>query len=441
MPRNSGVPNDVEAEEAVLGAILIDQGAIAEVAVILSPEDFYREKNMWVYEAILAVHAKGMSVDQVTVARELNERDRLDAVGSLGFLSHLVATVPTSVHAADYAECVAHTAFSRRLVAAGAQIASIGWNQTEPSEAMAQVQERLLALTTSTNRRGLRKVGDLVEEYRAAVARWVADPSALRGVTTGFPELDRKIGGFTPGTFYVLAARPSMGKSAMALTFALNAAKKGTGVIIFSLEMSELALLYRMTLSMAKLNRYDAKAGGEQWANRFWQAYDGLADYPIWLDDSAVLTTADISVRVAQFKARHPELGLVITDYGDLINDEGQNEENRISLITKRLAALTKTANVAVLGVYQLNRAVEARPNKRPILSDLRSSGVIEQRADMVIMLYRPEYYREIEGEQAPPDEHNLLELLIRKQRDGETGMVKMYFDRATGFIGEWQDA
>ncbi len=438
------IPSDVDAEEAVLGSILIDpERTMPLLAGFLEPSDFYREKNAWLYEACLQIHGRLQAVTTVTIANELQKSDRLEAVGGVAYLSQLVASCPTSVFAEDHARLVRTAAFSRRLISAGGEIARIGWENGDPDAALGKAQEQLLALAGLVGGSGLKSLREVALEHSEEIEAWAEHPERLPGVSTSYPDLDAAIGGFEAGRLYVLAARPSMGKSQLALMLAVNIASQGQGVVVFTLEMSELAVLFRMVLAKSRLNRYAVRLGeaGEGWQQDFYNALGELTELPIWIDESSAITTGSMRSRVALLRARKPDLGLVIVDYGDLVGDEdGDNEEQRITRITRRLADMAKGLSVAVLGVYQLNRNVEARLNKRPMLADLRSSGSIEQRADVVMMMYRPAYYREQEGDPVPPDEENLLELWVRKQRDGATGLIKFYFDKRTGFIGNWQE-
>jgi len=431
------IPADTDAEEQVLGSILIDPDVIPEVSDVLKPSEFYREKNGWIYETCLALWERQELVSMITVAKELDKAQRVQAVGGLAYLSHLVATTATSIHARDYAELVQKCAVNRQLISVGSQIVTLGYANGDPTEAIGKAQEQLLAVNGLALAGGLRSLKQIADDHLDDLVAYVQNPSAARGTCTGYPELDATIGGFEPSLLYVLAARPSMGKSQLALSLSVNVARAGKGVAVFSLEMSELSVLFRLVMAKAKLNRYAVRlnqAGGD-WQQRFWDAIGDVSNLPIWVDDTSAITTSTVRSRIARLKAQHGDLGLVVFDYGDLGGDEGDNEENRLGNITKRLAAIAKGLLVPVLMVCQLSRAVESRPQKQPQLADLRYSGVIEQRADVVMMLYRPAYYREMANQEIPDGEINLLEVYVRKQRDGSTGKIGLYFDMKTGLI------
>lgn len=432
------VPYDVDAEEAVLGAILIDcEQAMPAVLGAVQGSDFYRDKNNWIYSAMCRLHERGQIINQVTLAHELDRSQQLKPAGGVAYLSHLISVTPSSFGAPEYAALVRKCSFSRRLIQAAGQIARIGYGNGDPAEAMGQAQEQLLSLSDLAGGGGLRSLGEIARRHDADIEAWLERPDLPRGVRTGYADLDAAIGGWEPGKFYVLAARPSMGKSTLALALSVKAAQQGKAVAFYSLEMSELALLFRLVLSQAKLNRYALRLNElvDGWPDRFMATLGQLSELPIWIDDTSSITTAAVRARSAQLKARLPNLGLVVFDYGDLAGDEGDREEERMAAITRRLADMAKALEVAVLGVYQLNRAVEGRENKRPMMSDLRGSGRIEQRADAVMMLYREAYYLEADGEPVSDEQEHSLELLIRKQRDGATGCVKLWFDRKTGEI------
>ena len=442
------VPSDVEAETAVLGAILIDpETALPDVAGLLDPRDFYREKNAWIYEAMLAVYGRGEAVNELSVLHELDKSSRVAAVGGPAYTSQLVASPYSPAMAEDFAAYIKRAAFSRRLVQAGAQIAAVGYEDGESDAALGRAQEILLALGNPNSTGGLRSLKQVAEAHHDELEAWAEHPERLPGVSTGFRDLDATVGGFERGRMYVLAARPSMGKSATALAMALSVARSGQGVALFSLEMSELAVLMRMVLARAGVNRYAVRVGdaGGDWRAKFWSALGETVELPLWLDDTASITTGTARSRMARLKTRHPNLGLLVFDYANLAGDDPDREEyKRTSDITRRLQAMAKSLDVPVLALYQLNRQTEGRDekSKRPVLADLRQTGVIEECADVVIMLYRPAYYAEMWNRQAelPKSQENLLELWVRKQRDGATGLVKLLFDKRTGAIGDWRE-
>lgn len=440
------VPYDVDAEEAVLGSILIDpEEATAKCMGLVEPGDFYRDKNGWIYDACLTLYMGGKAINQVTVAHELQRIERLEAIGGVSYLSKMVAQVPTSVHAGDYAEIVKKCSINRRLIHAAQVMTVLAYENGDPAENVGKAQEALLQVSGLLGGKGLRSLREIAQAHQNEIREWVENPQRAIGVPTGFTDLDATIGGFEPGKLYVLAARTSMGKSQVGTAFAVNVARQAKPVAIFTPEMSELQILLRVVLAKAKVNRYAVRIGQESdgWERRFWDAMGEMAELPIWVDDTSAITTSTTRSRAAVLKAQQPNLGLLVFDYANLAGDDpGKEEYKRITDITRRLQAMAKSLEVPVLALYQLNRAAEARDSKRPLLSDLRQSGVIEECADVVMMLYRPAYYKEMGDKTITlgPNEENLLEVWVRKQRDGAIGVVKLHFNVKTGAIGNWGD-
>lgn len=438
------VPHDIDAEEQVLGAMLLDSATVPLVATIIQPGDFFRESHRWIYEACLTVHERMDPVHQVSVARELANNDRLDEVGGVATLAQLVANCVTSVYAEDYASAIRAAAFQRRLIHAGGQIAKIGYEGGDPSELLGKAQEQILALTGMTGGEGFRTFREIASESLGEITAWVENPQRPRGVSTGFADLDGVLGGLQRGTYYALAARTSMGKSQLAEIMAINVARQGVHVGIFALEMTRKALLERATFAVARLDRTAISLGQapDGWRQRFWDAYGKVEDLPISVDSTDSITVGTARARTAQLKAQYPKLGLIIFDYGELAGDENRlSEEKRMSDISRRLQALAHGLDLPVVGVFQLSRKVEDRPSKVPELADLRYSGMIEQSADVVMLLFRKAYYaRQDSRIELAPGEEKLLEVLIAKHRNGPTGKVRLYYDTATGFIGNWTD-
>lgn len=440
MSMQKPTPFDADAEESVLGSLLIDPQAINMVRSLVQPGDFFREKNGWVFDACLAIDDRFEGIDQVTVAHELAKQNRLEACGGVAYLSRLVALTPTSVHAGDYAEIVKRCAFNRRLIQAGQRIFELGYENNEANRALGQAQEWILALAGLTSGEGPKSIKQVLIEHRSEWDSWLAEPKAAGGLSTGYQQIDNTIGGFEVGSFYVLAARTSMGKTQMAANLTANVAGNGVGVVVFTPEMREFRWALRMVLAKARVNRYAARLGQESrgWQDRAEKAYQEVGNLPIWIDDTSAITTGTVHARTAILRARFPQIGMLVFDYANLAGDDPNKEERqRVTNVSRRLQAMAKALAVAVLGVYQLNRGPEGRDDKRPKLSDLRESGVIEETADAVFGLYRPAYYKKAK-EQLPPNEENLLEFWILKQRDGASGgAIKLFFDVKTGFIGE----
>lgn len=435
-------PYDEQAEQWVLGSIMMEPGALLKVEGVLRAEDFHFARHGLIYDACRALSDRFESVDPVTVAHELEQSGNLDAVGGRGGLAALVTDTYTTAFVADYAEIIRERALQRDLIAAAGKIAKLGYEGGEGAALLGQAQELLLRLADRAGGKGPRRLRDVEAAHREEIEAFLEAPEVPRGLQTDLGDIDRALGGLEAGCFYVLAARTSMGKSAVALSIALNVARKGVGSVLYSLEMTELAILFRAVFAEAKLDRYVIRAGraARTWRQDFLDGMGKITELPVWLDDTPDLTIQEVRTRTAQLRAKEPKLGLVIFDYGELAADtDGASEQERVSTITRRLQAMAKGLSLPVLGVYQLSRQTERRAGNVPQLSDLRMSGMIEQAADAVILLYRPSYYLAQEGKPIPTGEENLLYAIIAKQRDGKTGRFKMFFDPKTGRVGDWE--
>ncbi len=443
-PENREEPQDTEAEEWTIGALLIDHEAIDRVGDIVQPTDFYHERHRWIYEAAISVSDRFEVVNQLTVAKELQDQDRLEVIGGVAYLSQLVAQVFTSVWAESYARIVRDRSFQRQLIRAAGQIARIGYEGGDTDALLGQCQEMLLGLATSHPGEGWQTFGEIATAHLPEARRWTEHHTEPSGIPTRLPDLDKIISGLKRSTFYVLAARPSVGKSQLALALAVNVAKQGHPVGIFTLEMSKPDLYDRATFAAANLNRIAIQRGEGpfDWQERYWAAYDSIQKLPISVDSTDAITTGTVRLRVAQLKTRYPNLGAVFFDYGELAGDEADTEELRVSGIAKRLAAMAHGLDIPVVGVFQLNRRVEERARRVPQLSDLRYSGFIEQAADVVLMLYR--IADDAKNDPAlkaslQPNDDKRLDVLIEKQRNGPKGRISLWYDQSTGRIGSWE--
>jgi replicative DNA helicase len=440
------VPSDVDAEEAVLGSILIGGDSVLwDVMDLLELEDFYREANSWIFDACVELAFSSHNVDQLTVARKLNDKKRLGAVGGVAYLSRLVAMVPTTVHAVDYAQIVKQCAVARRIITAGGRIAAIGYGNGDPNDMISRSFAELLAIKGLDSGEGMRTLEEIARSEEDAWQEWLANPNAPTGVSTGLADMDRILGGLKPGLLYVLAARPSIGKSQLALTIAKNVAGGDKHVALFSLEMTGSANLHRMVLAEAGVSEYDIRNNKApfDWRQRCTAARDRLRRLGISVDDSRGITTGIVRARATKLRAKYENLGLVIVDYAQIMaDDEGDNEDLRIGRITTRLKNLSEQIKVPVIAIYALSRKVEERPDKVPKLSDLRYSGQIEFDADVAMFLYRKGYYHEQEPNNEffmlKPGEENRMDVLVQKHRNGPTGAFPLYYNPATGRIGNW---
>jgi replicative DNA helicase len=428
-------PASPEAEQSVLGAILVRPEVLDRVADSLGPADFYREAHGRIYQAMLDLYGRGEPVDLVSVSALLQERGQLEGVGGPVFLAGLSKQVGFAANADYYAGLVNDKAILRRLLDTTQEIASQCLAPVEDvREFLDAAEQKVFEVAESKVRPGFKPVGALVEKEIANLeAIWHREAGRITGVSSGFPDLDNLTAGFQNSDLIIIAARPSMGKTALALNMAYNAAYKSqVPVAFFSLEMSKEQLVRRLLSSIGEVdasNLRRAFLSTPEWAN-LQTAAGYLLDSPIYIDDTPAATVLDIRAKARRLKA-DDKLGLVFIDYLQLMRGRHDvpSREQEISEISRSLKALAKELDVPVVALSQLNRRVEERPNKRPQLSDLRESGAIEQDADVIIFIYRDEVYRE-----DSPDK-GIAEVIVGKQRNGPTGKVKLAFrDKYTRF-------
>ncbi len=433
-------PHDIEAEEATIGSLLIDPDAILKVATFLKPEDFFDETNQAIYQTCLSLYERSEAINQITVAHELMRQGKLEQTGGAAYLSHLISIVPTSLHIEHYAQIVSNMAVMRRLVAAAGQIAAIGYEAGPDIDANLNKAEDILFQV-----RKRQSPRDFIS-IREALGRYFEEagqPATLREgevphVLTGFAALDDFLGGLQRSDLIVLAARPSLGKTSLALNIARNAAiSQKACVALFSLEMSREAVVQRCLAGESGVDSRRVRLGrfSEQEEVKIMEASGVLSEAPIYVDDSPLLRMVDIRSKARRL---HFEQGidLIIVDYLQLIQGDGRNETRvqEISKITASLKMLARELNVPVLSVSQLSRAVEWRASHVPQLADLRESGSIEQDADVVIFIYRDDMYysaedwskmHDIEKEPYP---RGIADIIIAKHRNGPLGQVKLRF-------------
>ncbi|HEX2044851.1 MAG TPA: replicative DNA helicase [Gaiellaceae bacterium] len=424
-------PQNLDAEESVLGAMMLSPGAIAAVSEVLSADgrEFYRESHAKMYRAALALYAKGEPVDAITLVDQLDERGELEDVGGKVRVHELAALVPASANAGHYARIVKETATLRGLIRAGGEIARLGWERPgETTELVDQAEQILFDLSQERAQGEFSHIEQLLKESFDRITALYESGADVTGMPSGFRDLDRITSGFQEGNLVILAARPSMGKSALGLGIAANlAVRKNVPVALFTLEMSKAEVTQRLMCSEAKVESQRLRTGklsADDWP-RLTAACDKLAKAPIYVDDSGGITMMEIRSKARRLKSKHPELGLLIVDYLQLMTS-GTNPENRVqevSQISRSLKVLARDLEVPIIALSQLSRAVEQRHDKRPILSDLRESGSLEQDADIVCFIYRDEYYA---GEDS--DQQGLAEVIVAKHRNGPTDTVKLSF-------------
>jgi replicative DNA helicase len=420
-------PQNVEAEEAVLGAILIDPDAVIRVATTIRPEDFYREKHGWIYDAALTLHERREPIDFLTVCDELERRGQLDEVGGTAFITTLVNTVPTSIHAEHYARIVERTAIRRRLIDVAGQIAVLAYQEADDvDEVVDRAEQILFGVSERRISRELVPIKQVLSEYYDRIEYLTRHRGEMIGIPTGFNDIDKLLGGLQRSDMIILAARPSVGKTSLALSIAYNAAKKHRQrVAFFSLEMSSEQVVQRLISAETGINAQRLRRGEieeDEWG-RFMKATSDLAETHFYIDDSPGASALELRTKSRRL---HAEVGidLIVVDYLQLMRGDfrSENRVQEISSISRALKALARELNLPVLALSQLSRGVESRTDKRPILSDLRESGALEQDADVVIFIYRDEMYNE------NTERPNIADIMIAKHRNGPTGTVALYF-------------
>lgn len=421
------VPQNVEAEEAVLGSLLIDPEAIFRVSPFLKPEDFYIVKNGWIYDTVLSLHERRQPADFLTVCDELENRGQLEEVGGAAYISSLINIVPTAVHVEAYGHIVERTALRRRLISAASQIAGFAYEEDQNVDEVIDRSEAVLfSISQRRASRDLVSIKQVLADYYDRIAYLYEHRGEPLGIPTGFIDLDKLLGGLQRSDLIIVAARPGVGKTSMLLAMALTAARKfRQKVAIFSLEMSNEQLVQRLMSSETGIDSQRLRLGDLQeteWPV-FVEAAGRLSDAMLFIDDTPSISALQLRTKARRLHAEYG-LDLIMVDYLQLMSG-GLRAENRvqeISYISRALKGLARELNVPILAASQLSRAVEQRHDKKPILSDLRDSGSIEQDADVVMFIYRDELYN--------PDTElkNIADIIISKHRHGPTGTVQLFF-------------
>ncbi|MDI3538426.1 MAG: replicative helicase [Bacillota bacterium] len=420
-------PYSLEAEQSVLGAMLLDAEAVYTAAEILRPEDFYQENHQHIFRIMTELSSRGVSCDLVTVSEALRQEGRLEAVGGIAYLSDLAASVPSTANAEHYARIVAEKSLLRQLIRAANKIIEESYSAAEEAAAILDDAERAI-LNVAQRRSGqeLVHVREALVEAYDRIEYLAQNQGVVPGLSTGFRDLDRLTSGLQPADFIVVAARPSMGKTSFCLNIAQHvAAVEKRPVALFSLEMSREQLVQRLLAAEARIPGQKLRTGAldeEDWP-RLVAAMGRLAELPIFIDDSPAMTVMEIRAKARRLVAEQGP-GLIIIDYLQLIQGTGrsENRQQEISEISRSLKALAREVKSPVVALSQLSRAVEQRQDKRPVLSDLRESGAIEQDADLVAFIYRDEYYN------PDTEKKGIAEVIISKQRNGPTGVVQLAF-------------
>ena len=419
-------PHDTEAEQAVLGSMLTDQDAVLDAIEVLKPEDFYRDDNKYIYEAIVNLYNKAEPIDIITVKSELISMGKFEVVGGFEYLGVLPDKVPLAANAERYIRIVEEKSLLRQLIKASNELIDLGYAQNEEVETiMDQAEKKIFDIMQGKNQKGFAVIKDVLIESFAEIEKLYNQKEPITGVPTGFADLDYKTAGLHNSDLILIAARPAMGKSAFALNIAANAAINAkVPVAIFNLEMSKSQLVNRMLCSEAMVDSNKIRTGKieeDDWT-KLATALGPLSEAPIYIDDTAGISITEIRAKCRKLKLEK-NIGLVVIDYLQLIQGSGKRNSSReqeISEISRSLKILAKELDIPVIALSQLSRAAEQRQDHRPMLSDLRESGAIEQDADIVMFLYRDDYYN------PDSEKKNIAEVILAKHRAGSTGTVEL---------------
>src|SRR5574340_227702 len=427
-------PHTVEAEQSVLGGLLLEASALDKIADLMTDDDFYRHEHRLIFRQIVRLSEMAKPVDVITVAEALEIAGELDKVGGLPYLGSLAQNVPSAANIRRYGEIVRERSIMRKLVEVGTDISSSAYNPAgrDAAQLLDEAEGRVfeIAEAGSRGKQGFMSMPPLLTQVVERIETLYGrdNQSDVTGTATGYTDLDRMTSGLQPGDLIIVAGRPSMGKTAFSINIAENVALDGKPVAIYSMEMGAAQLVMRMLGSVGRLNQHSLRTGrleDDDWG-RLTHALGKLNDAPIFIDESAALSALELRARSRRLHRQNSGLGLIVVDYLQLMSSNaGKNAENRateISEMSRSLKALAKELHVPVIALSQLNRSLEQRPNKRPVMSDLRESGAIEQDADLILFIYRDEVYNS-----DSPDKGK-AEIIIGKQRNGPIGAVELAF-------------
>ena len=425
-------PQDITAEKSLLGAIMLSNDALPEILNILRPKDFYEERHKVIYESIIELYDQHKPIDLLTLTAELRRRKKLKEVGGGEYLADLSNFVPAATHAKAYAEIIEKAAIRRRLIQAGTEIANQAYeDDANADELVGKAEKELFEVSDKIIKSDYVSMNELLASAFDRIEELHKNKGALRGLKTGFADLDKKTAGFQKGDLIVIGARPAMGKTTLAQNLAYNIADiNKKGVLFFSMEMASNEIIDRMISDVAGVDNWKMRTGNlsdEEFA-KIGDAFGEMDEIPIYIDDTSSMTIMELRNKARRAMHDH-DIGIVIVDYLQLITGSERYAGNRVQEVTeisRGLKILARELSIPVVALAQLSRNVTGRDDPRPVLSDLRDSGSIEQDADLVIFIHRPDYYKKPEEE-----ETNITELLIRKHRHGALGTVELYFDGA----------
>jgi replicative DNA helicase len=422
-------PQNLEAEQAVLGSILLKDKSFGTVLEILKSDDFYRDAHKLIYEAMIDLFDHNEPQDLLTITNLLNDRNQLEKVGGAGYLATLTSIVPVTANIATYAKIVRQKSILRRLIEVNTDIASRCYEeQGEIDGLVDQAEQAIFEIAGSKSGNKFTPVKQIVPAAFQMVEQLYKRKELITGVPTGYPELDKMTAGLQPSDLIILAARPSMGKTSFAMNIAQHAAiVEKIGVAVFSLEMSKEQLVMRLLSSVGRIDSQRIRTGkllDEDWP-KLTRAVGMLSEAPMYIDDQPAVSVLEMRAKVRRLAAQY-DIGLIVVDYLQLMRgrDSTENRTQEISEISRSLKALAKEHNIPVIALSQLNRGLESRTDKRPMMSDLRESGAIEQDADIITFIYRDEVYNKAEDN----PNRGIAEIIIGKQRNGPTGTVKLTF-------------
>lgn len=422
-------PQDLEVESQLLGSLLIDNEAIVKIADKVDAEDFYDERHQLIFAAVSHLYEKRRPVDVVTVTSRLKDEKALELAGGAAYVTTLTTNVASAAHVVHYGEIVHRKGTLRRLIQASQDIINLGYQEdAEVEELLSEAEQRLFQVSQATVKQDILPIETILEQSFERLEELHKDKGKLRGVRTGFKDLDNKLAGLQKSDLAILAARPSMGKTTLALNIAHHVAiKEKQPVLVFSLEMSKEQLVDRLLAAESGIDAWNLRTGNLSGSDfeKLGVAMGSLAEAPIYIDDTPGINILEMRTKARREQHQH-NLGLIVVDYLQLMSggfrSSGDNRVQEISEISRGLKALARELNVPVLALSQLSRTVEQRSPQIPQLSDLRESGSIEQDADVVLFIYREDYYR------PDTERQHITDLYIKKHRNGPTGQVELYF-------------
>lgn len=433
---NREIPNNIEAEESVLGSMLLSKYALQKAIETLTKDSFYLDKHAKIFEAIKSLTAKEVAIDITTLTTELKDNGTLNEIGGVEYLTEIIDSTPTAANIDYYLKIVEDKSILRNLIEEATQIATLGYsNEFSVSETLDKAESKILSVVKNRKSSDMKQMPEVISEFQENLEKLASNKGKISGLSSGFYDLDSITDGFHKNELIILAARPAMGKTALALNIATNAALKSKkSVIIFTLEMRAEQLLSRMVASLGQVEAKKLQNGAldtKDW-QRVNEALSQLQDTNIYIDDSPGVTIGDIKAKSRRIASSDENLGLIIIDYLTLIGSMGRyagNRQQEVSEISRALKTLALELEVPVITLAQLSRTPELREDKRPVLSDLRESGSIEQDADIVSFIYRDDYYNE---NSKIDDNMSISEIIVRKNRSGRIGTAKLLFKKNT---------